>query len=115
MSTDTYPDRRITVLEMRQAADKVFVRAQITGTDPDGTLFWPRPSGTRPRPFAFESWSIYRLSKGLVAQQWSRADARLAMKQMRLQLLRGLTEALNPSSELHRANEELVLPSSPPD
>jgi hypothetical protein len=115
MSTDMYPDRRITVLEMWPAADKVFVRAQITGTDPDGALFWPRASGSRPRPFAFESWSIYRLSKGLIAEQWGMADARLAMMQMRLQLLRGLAEALEPSRELPRGNQELVLPSSPPE
>ena len=56
--------------------------------------FGPETALGDPKPFAFESWNIYRVESGKVIERWGLDDLRLALIQMRLPLLRGLIETL---------------------
>jgi len=94
MAIAAYPNRRIQIKEIVSAGNKVFLRTRVTGTERGAALFWPETALGDPKPFAFESWNIYRVESGKVIEQWGLDDLRLALIQMRLPLLRGLIETL---------------------
>jgi predicted ester cyclase len=99
MAVAAYPDRRIHIEELLTAEDKVFLRTRVSGTEQGVALFWPGSPVSEPRPFSFESWSVYRMEGEKVAEQWGFDETRLALLQMRLQLLRALVEALPHSAD----------------
>lgn len=94
MAISAYPDRRIQIEEMLSSGDKVFLRTRVSGTERGLVLFWSGPQASEVRPFSFEAWSVYRVEGGQAVEQWGFDDVRLALLQMRLQLLRGLADAL---------------------
>ncbi len=114
MALGMFPDRRIAVRAIVSQGDYVVVRTKVTGTDPGGALFAPRLPGREERTFAFDWWSIYRIGHGKIAEQWGLPDIKLAIWQMRLNFLRGLTISLDPgSTDFPIVGSDLLLPHSP--
>ena len=91
MSMQTFPDRKVEIVDMIAEDDKVFVRTRLTGTNMGGA-FWfgaPEPSDKK---VDFESWSVYLLEDGKVVDHWGLNDALTAMVQ-----LGGYTPPMPPS------------------
>lgn len=69
----SFPDRKVEILELFGDEDLVFVRLRVTGSNQGGfPAFGVGPNGN---PFDIESWSVYRFRDGKVVQHWGMNDA----------------------------------------
>lgn len=70
----SFPDRKVEILDMIAEGDKVFMRNRVTGSNKGGAAFVgaPAPDG---KPFTIESWSVYRFKDGKVVEHWGLNDA----------------------------------------
>jgi predicted ester cyclase len=69
----SFPDRKVEILDVVESGDRVFVRNRITGTNRGGFPAFGVPANDR--PFAIESWGLYRLEGGRVVEHWGMNDA----------------------------------------
>ena len=70
----SFPDRKVEILDMIAEGDKVFMRNRVTGSNKGGAAFVGAPEADG-KPFAIESWSVYRFKDGKVVQHWGLNDA----------------------------------------
>jgi predicted ester cyclase len=69
----SFPDRKIEILDLVEGGDKVFVRNRVTGTNTGG--FPPFGVPANGNPFDFEAWGVYQLADGKVVEHWGMNDA----------------------------------------
>jgi len=69
----SFPDRKIVILDLVEGGDRVFVRQRVTGTNTGG--FPPFGVGPNGNPFDIEAWGVYRLEDGKVVEHWGINDA----------------------------------------
>jgi len=77
----SFPDRRVRILDLIAEDDRVFVRAQVTGTNTGGAAFLGAPEANGAR-IDFEMWGVYQLRDGKVVAHWGLNDGVLAMMQV---------------------------------
>jgi len=76
----SFPDRKVEILDLVEGGDRVFVRNRITGTNEGGVPFFNVPAnGTR---FDIEAWGVYRLEDGRVVEHWGMNDALTLLMQL---------------------------------
>src|SRR6266536_191098 len=76
----SFPDRKVNVIDLVGDGDKVMVRARITGTNQGGFPLFGVP--TNGNPVDFESWSIYTLRDGKAVGHVGMNDAFLLGMQL---------------------------------
>ena len=69
----SFPDRKVEILDVVESGDRVFVRNRVTGTNHGG--FPPFDVPANGRPFQIEAWGLYRLEDGKVVEHWGINDA----------------------------------------
>ena len=69
----SFPDRKIEILDLVEGGDRVFVRQRVTGTNTGG--FPPFGVGPNGNAFDIEAWGEYRLEGGKVVEHWGMNDA----------------------------------------
>jgi len=69
----SFPDRKVEILDILEDADEVFVRSRVSGTNQGG--FPPFNVPANGKPFTIESWSVYRLKDGKVVEHAGMNDA----------------------------------------
>jgi predicted ester cyclase len=74
------PDRRVTIEDMIAEADRVVVRARLTGTNLRG-LPWAGVSANHSR-IDMEFISIYRIEDGKIVECWALNDMALLTRQL---------------------------------
>ena len=76
----SFPDRKVEILDVIAEGDRVFVRNRVTGTNEGGfPLFQVPANGKR---FEIESWGVYRLKDGKVVQHAGMNDALALLMQL---------------------------------
>jgi len=76
----SFPDRKVEILDLIAEGDRVFVRNRVTGTNQGG--FPPFKVPANGKSFDIESWGVYRLRDGKVVEHWGMNDALLLMMQI---------------------------------
>jgi predicted ester cyclase len=69
----SFPDRKVEILALVDAGDRVFVRNRVTGTNTGG--FPPFGVPANGNPFDIEAWGVYRFADGKVVEHWGMNDA----------------------------------------
>jgi predicted ester cyclase len=73
MVMQSFPDRKITILDIVEGGDRVFVRNRVTGTNTGG--FPPFGVPANGNAYEIEAWGLYRLEDGKVVEHWGMNDA----------------------------------------
>lgn len=76
----SFPDRKIEILDIVEGGDRVFVRTRVTGTNRGGFPAFNVPANGN--PFQIEAWSVYRFEDGKVVQHWGMNDALALLMQL---------------------------------
>ena len=76
----SFPDRRVEVVDIFGEGERVCVRCRVTGTNQGGIA----PLGVEPngKPIDFEWISIYRVKGGRIVEHWAINDALTLMTQL---------------------------------
>jgi predicted ester cyclase len=69
----SFPDRKLEILDIVDGGDAVFVRCRVTGTNTGG--FPPFGVPANGNPFDIEAWSVYRFADGKVVEHQGMNDA----------------------------------------
>ena len=69
----SFPDRKIEILDLVEGGDRVFVRHRVTGTNTGG--FPPFGVTANGNAFDIEAWGLYRLQGGKAVEHWGMNDA----------------------------------------
>ena len=69
----SFPDRKVQILDVVEGGDRVFVRNRVTGTNTGG--FPPFGVPANGNPFDIEAWGVYRFEGGKVVEHWGMNDA----------------------------------------
>ncbi len=80
MAMLAFPDRNVELLDIIAEGDKVSIRTRVTGTNTGGAFWFGAPANDR--SIDFESWAMYRLEDGRVAESWGLNDGMAAMIQL---------------------------------
>ena len=80
MSMQAFPDRNVELLDVIAEGDSVAIRTRVTGTNTGGATWFGAPANDR--SIDFESWAMYRLEDGKVAESWGLNDGIAAMVQL---------------------------------
>lgn len=80
MAMQAFPDRNVELLDVVAEGDKVAIRTRVTGTNTGGAFWLGAPANDR--SIDFESWAMYRLEDGKVAESWGLNDGMSAMIQL---------------------------------
>ena len=80
MAMQAFPDRNVELLDVIAEGDRVAIRTRVTGTNTGGAVWFGAPANDR--PVDFESWAMYRLEDGKVAESWGLNDGIAAMIQL---------------------------------
>lgn len=80
MAMQAFPDRNVELLDLIAEGDRVAIRTRVTGTNTGGAVWFGAPANDR--PIDFESWAMYRLEDGKVAESWGLNDGIAAMIQL---------------------------------
>jgi predicted ester cyclase len=76
----SFPDRKVEILDMIADGDSAFVRIRVTGTNQGGfPAFQVPPNG---RPFDIEAWGVYRFRDGKVVEHVGMNDALMLLMQI---------------------------------
>jgi predicted ester cyclase len=76
----SFPDRKLEVIDIVDGGDRVFVRTRVTGTNTGGfPAFAVPPNGNR---FEIEAWSVYRFEDGKVVEHCGMNDALTLLMQL---------------------------------
>ena len=76
----SFPDRKVEILDVISEADQVFVRVRVTGTNSGGFPAFQVPANGR--PFDIEAWSVYRFKDGKVVEHQGMNDALSLLMQL---------------------------------
>jgi predicted ester cyclase len=77
----SFPDRKVEILDIVEGGDRVFVRSQVTGTNQGGFPIFDVPANGN--PFQIEAWSVYRFDQdGKVVQHWGMNDGLMLLMQL---------------------------------
>lgn len=76
----SFPDRKVEILDVAAQDDKVFIRTRITGTNKGGFSAFQIPANDR--PIDIESWGLYRLRDGKVVEHQGLNDALMLLMQL---------------------------------
>jgi predicted ester cyclase len=76
----SFPDRKVEIVEIIAEGDLVFVRMRVTGTNKGGFPLFQVPANDR--PFDIEAWGVYRLRDGQVVQHWGMNDGLSLLMQL---------------------------------
>ena len=76
----SFPDRKVEILDVVEGGDRVFVRNRITGTNQGGFPAFGVPANGN--PFDIEAWGVYRLENGQVVEHWGMNDALTLLMQL---------------------------------
>ena len=76
----SFPDRKVEILDLVEGGNKVFVRNRITGTNEGGFPAFGVPANDR--PIDIEAWSVYRFEDGKVVEHWGMNDALTLLMQL---------------------------------
>jgi predicted ester cyclase len=76
----SFPDRKVEILDIIDGGDRVFVRNRVTGTNKGG--FAPFKVPANDRPFTIESWNVYRFEDGKVVEHVGMTDALTLLMQL---------------------------------
>jgi len=76
----SFPDRKVEILDLIAEGDRVFVRNRVTGANQGGFPLFQVPANGK--PVDFESWAVYRLKDGKVVEHWGMNDALLLLMQI---------------------------------
>jgi predicted ester cyclase len=80
MAMQAFPDRKVELLGVVAEGDMVSIRTRVTGTNSGGAFWLGAPANDR--SIDFESWALYRLEDGKVAESWGLNDGMTAMVQL---------------------------------
>ena len=69
----SFPDRKVQILDVVEGGDRVFVRNRVTGTNTGG--FAPFGVPANGNPFDIEAWGVYRFENSKVVEHWGMNDA----------------------------------------
>jgi predicted ester cyclase len=69
----SFPDRKVEILDVVEGGDRVFVRNRVTGTNTGGFPAFGVPANGK--AFQIEAWGLYRLEDGKVVEHWGLNDA----------------------------------------
>ena len=69
----SFPDRKVQILDVVEGGDRVAVRNRVTGTNTGG--FAPFGVAANGNPFDIEAWGVYRFEGGKVVEHWGMNDA----------------------------------------
>jgi predicted ester cyclase len=77
----SFPDRKVEILDIVEGGDRVFVRSRVAGTNQGGFPIFDVPAnGNR---FEIEAWSVYRFDQdGKVVQHWGMNDGLMLLMQL---------------------------------
>lgn len=78
--TQSFPDRKVEILDVVEGGDRVFIRNRVTGTNQGG--FPPFNVPANAKPFDIEAWSVYRFEDGRVVEHWGMNDALTLLMQL---------------------------------
>ena len=76
----SFPDRKVEILDLVEGGDRVFVRNRITGTNQGGFPAFGVPANGN--AFDIEAWGVYRLDGGQVVEHWGMNDALTLLMQL---------------------------------
>jgi predicted ester cyclase len=76
----SFPDRKLEILDIVDGGDRVFVRTRVTGTNQGGFPAFNVPANGN--PFQIEAVSIYRFEDGKVVEHWGMNDALALLMQL---------------------------------
>jgi predicted ester cyclase len=79
-SMQSFPDRKVEILDVIAQGDRVFVRNRVTGTNQGG--FPPFQVPANGKPIDIESWSVYRFKDGKVVEHIGMNDALTLLMQI---------------------------------
>jgi predicted ester cyclase len=80
MAMQAFPDRNVELLDIVAEGDMVSIRTRVTGTNTGGAFWFDAPANNR--SIDFESWAMYRLEDGRVAESWGLNDGMTALIQL---------------------------------
>jgi predicted ester cyclase len=80
MTMQAFPDRNVELLDIVGEGDTVVIRTRVTGTNTGGAFWFGAPANDR--SIDFESWAMYRLEDGKVAESWGLNDGMSALVQL---------------------------------
>jgi predicted ester cyclase len=80
MAMKAFPDRSVELLDVVAEGDRVAIRTRVTGTNTGGAFWFDAPANDR--SIDFESWAMYRLEDGKVAESWGLNDGMTALIQL---------------------------------
>ena len=69
----SFPDRRMEIVDVIGEGDRVFVRTRVTGTNQGGFPIFGVPANGK--PFQIDAISVYRFEGGKVVEHWGMNDA----------------------------------------
>jgi len=76
----SFPDRRVEIIDVIAEGDRVCVRNRVTGTNQGGCPAFQVPANER--PFDIESWGAYRLKDGKAVEHWGMNDGLMLLMQI---------------------------------
>jgi predicted ester cyclase len=76
----SFPDRKLEILDIVDGGDRVFVRTRVTGTNQGGFPAFNVPANGN--PFQIEAVSVYRFEDGKVVEHWGMNDALALLMQL---------------------------------
>ena len=76
----SFPDRKVEILDLISEGDRVFVRVRVTGTNKGGFPAFQVPANGR--PFDIQAWSVYRFKAGKVVEHQGMNDALSLLMQL---------------------------------
>src|SRR5438309_3067072 len=76
----SFPDRKIEIVEILEDGDRVFVRTRVTGSNRGGFPAFNVPANGN--PIDIQASSVYRLRDGKVVEHWGMNDGLMLMMQI---------------------------------
>jgi predicted ester cyclase len=76
----SFPDRRVEILDVVEGGDQVYVRCRVAGTNKGGFPLFNVPANDA--PFTIEAWGLYRLKDGKVVEHAGMNDALALLMQL---------------------------------
>jgi steroid delta-isomerase-like uncharacterized protein len=74
----SFPDRKVEIVEVLEDGDKVFVRTKVTGSNQGGFLGVPANSNR----FEIQACGVYTFRHGKVVEHWGMNDGLMLMMQL---------------------------------
>ena len=76
----SFPDRKVEIVDVISEGDRVFVRTRVTGTNQGGFPLLGVPANGN--PIQIEAASVYRLRDGKIVEHWGMNDGLMLAMQL---------------------------------